>query len=153
MKAEVAAQSTQLKQSEKLRKQLEKQELEVQLLHTKNAELNAFLSEARIENKTLSSKLAVIRAAEKNVESVNSRVPGSAVKANGGIRMMGSAEAVQTAQEATLKQELFTDLTGLIIRGVKKESEENIYDCIQTGRNGSKLLIFEICFIILTAFV
>ena len=37
-----------------------------------------------------------------------------------------------------LKEDLYSDLTGLMIRGVKRSPEEDVYDCIQTGRNGSK---------------
>lgn len=96
------------------------------------------LSEAQAENKTLSTKLAVNRTAAASIESVNSKVPGSAIKGNGGIRMMGTAEAAQIAQAAQLKENLYGDLTGLIILSVTREAEEDIFDCIQTGRNGSK---------------
>lgn len=52
---------------------------------------------------------------------------------------MGNSEAAQVAQ---LKEDLYADLTGLIIRGIKREDEEDIFDCIQTGRNGSKFPMF-----------
>lgn len=51
--------------------------------------------------------------------------------------MVGSAEAAHAAQVAQLKEELYADLTGLILRGVDKGEEADVYDCIQTGRNGS----------------
>ena len=55
---------------------------------------------------------------------------------NSNIRLLANAEsAVQTAQ---MKEDLYADLTGLIVRGVKHEHGEDVYDCIQTGRNGSK---------------
>ncbi len=54
--------------------------------------------------------------------------------------MMGSAEAAQAAQVALLKEDLYSDLTGLILRGVERGEDSDIYDCIQTGRNGSKCL-------------
>ncbi|PMD50355.1 uncharacterized protein K444DRAFT_266718 [Hyaloscypha bicolor E] len=95
------------------------------------------LSEAQSENKTLSAKLAANRTAATSVESTTSKVPSSAVKANGGIRMVGSAEAAQVAQAAQLKEDIYSDLTGLIIRSVKREAEEDVFDCIQTGRNGT----------------
>lgn len=41
-------------------------------------------------------------------------------------------------KEAKMKEDLYADLTGLIIRGVKQRESEDQYDCIQTGRNGSK---------------
>jgi hypothetical protein len=52
--------------------------------------------------------------------------------------MVGSAEAAHAAQVAQLKEDLYSDLTGLILRGVEIGSEADVYDCIQTGRNGSK---------------
>jgi len=97
------------------------------------------LSEAHSENKTLAAKLAASRTTAASAESVNAKIPGSAVKASGGIRMMGTAEAAQAAQAAQLKEDLYSDLTGLLIRSVKREAEDDVYDCIQTGRNGSRL--------------
>jgi hypothetical protein len=115
--------------------------------HAENKKSQAELKKAQTEikkveseNKTLSTKLAVNRSASTSVESVNSKVPGSAVKASSGIRMVGTAEAAQVAQAAQLKEDLYSDLTGLIIRNVKRETEDDVFDCIQTGRNGSKSL-------------
>lgn len=93
------------------------------------------------ENKTITTKLAANRTAASSVESVHSKVPGSAVKSNGGIRMVGTAEAAQLAQAAQLKEDIYGDLTGLIIQGVKREAEEDVFNCLQTSRNGSKLPI------------
>lgn len=56
--------------------------------------------------------------------------------------MVGSAEAAQAAQIALLKEDLYSDLTGLILRGVERGDESDVYDCIQTGRNGSKCISF-----------
>lgn len=52
--------------------------------------------------------------------------------------MVGSAEAAHAAQVALMKEDLYGDLTGLILRGVEKGIESDIYDCIQTGRNGGE---------------
>lgn len=140
-------------------------------LHAQISQLNASLSEAKkenkelladkktlaAENKTLSTKLAANRTAAASVESASApKVPGSAVKA-GGIRMMGTAEAAQTAQAAQLKEDLYGDLTGLIIMSVARKPEEDVFDCIQTGRNGSKFmfytpLIFQLLLITLQLF-
>lgn len=70
-------------------------------------------------------------------------MPGSATKSNGGIRtvMVGSAEAAQAAVEAKLKEDLYADLSGLIIRTVKRGGDVDVYDCLQTGRNGSKFIL------------
>ena len=54
--------------------------------------------------------------------------------------MVGSVEAAQAAQVAQLKEELYADLTGLLLRGVDRMEEVDVYDCIQTGRNGSTSL-------------
>ena len=52
--------------------------------------------------------------------------------------MVGSAEAAHAAQVAQLKEDLYSDLTGLILRGVDRGDDADVYDCIQTGRNGSE---------------
>lgn len=43
-------------------------------------------------------------------------------------------------KEAKMKENLYADLTGLIVCGVKRMEGEDVYDCIQTGRNGSEFL-------------
>ena len=53
--------------------------------------------------------------------------------------MVGSAEAALVAQAAQLKEDLYRDLTGLLIMNVTRDPEDDVFDCIQTGRNGSKL--------------
>ena len=143
LKADLSAQTAQIKDAQKLKKKLDSQIAETIFLQDQLAKMKISLSEAQAENKTLSTanktlstKLAANRTAAASVESTNSKVPGSAVK--GGIRMVGSAEAAQVAQAAQLKEDLYSDLTGLLIRDVKRGAEEDIFDCIQTGRNGSK---------------
>ena len=140
LKADLAVQTAAAKKADGLKKKLESQTAEVITLKEQIAKLTANLSEAQSETKTLSAKLAANRTASASVESAHSKTPGSAMKANGGIRLMGTAEAAQVAQAAQLKEDLYSDLTGLIMRSVKREPEEDIFDCIQTGRNGSKYL-------------
>lgn len=156
----MAAQTALAKESKILKKKLQSQITDMAALHLQISQLQASLTEAKseiktkteenktvlaekravaAENKTLSAKLAANRNAASSVESANAKIPGSAMKANGGIRLMGTAEAAQAAQAAQLKEDLYSDLTGLIIRSVKRESEEDLFDCIQTGRNGSEL--------------
>lgn len=36
---------------------------------------------------------------------------------------------------AHAKEDLYADLTGLIVQGVKQNGDEDIFDCIQAGRN------------------
>lgn len=122
-----------------MKKKLESQAVEIASLKEKIAEITTSLSESQAENKTLAAKLATNRAAAVSVESMNMKTPGgNATHANGGIRMMGTAEAALAAQAAQLKEDLHGDLSGLLIRSVKRESEDDVFDCIQTGRNGSK---------------
>lgn len=109
-------------------------------LASENKNLAKSLQEAQNEAKTLSTKLAAQRTASTNVQSADAvKVPGSAVKNNAQRTVMvGSAEAAKEAQIRQLKEDLYGDLTGLIIRGVKRQEGVDMYDCIQTGRNGSK---------------
>ena len=145
MKADVASHSSLAKESRALKKKVESQATEMGALKEKIAQLTASLSDSQAENKTLAAKLAANRAAAASVESANTKVPGSAVKATGGIRLMGTAEAAQVAQAAQLKEDLYSDLTGLLIRSVKRDPEDDVFDCIQTGRNGSEFASFPSC--------
>ncbi|KAI9647147.1 hypothetical protein NHQ30_003530 [Ciborinia camelliae] len=137
LKANLATQTSLAKETRSLKKTVESQDALVTNLQAQINQLEIALSEAQVENKTLSTKLAANRKITASYESANVKVPGSAIKANGGMRMIGSQEAAQAAQAAQLKEDLYSDLTGLIIRGVKREAEEDIFDCIQTGRNGT----------------
>lgn len=98
--------------------------------------MKASLEEAQAQNKTLSTKLAANRNTASSVESTNAKATG------------GNANVV--TQAAQLKEDMYSDLTGLIIRGVKREAEDDIFDCIQTGRNGSKIPDFLFPYLILT---
>ena len=78
------------------------------------------------------------------MESVNARTPASAIRGKTSAArniLVGSAEAAHAAQVAQLKEDLYSDLTGLILRSVERGSEADVYDCIQTGRNGSKYFL------------
>ncbi len=106
-------------------------------------QLSTSLSEAQNENKALQAKLANSRSASSTVESLNARTPGSAMRGKTPAArtvMVGSAEAAQAAQVAQLKEDLYSDLTGLILRSVERGDESDVYDCLQTGPNGSKSL-------------
>lgn len=109
--------------------------------------LQASLRDADNENKALQAKLAASRSsatAVSGVDTVNGKVSGSAVKPLAQRPLLvGSAEAALEAQKRVLKEELYSDLTGLILRDVKlrEEAGEEVYDCIQTGRNGSEYMM------------
>ena len=104
-------------------------------------QLSTSLSEAQNENRALQAKLANSRSASAAVESLGAKTPGSAMRSKTSAQrtiMVGSAEAAYAAQVAQLKEDLYGDLTGLILLGVERTDESDIYDCIQTGRNGSR---------------
>lgn len=63
------------------------------------------------------------------------KVPGSALKNKAASTAGINADVVKIAQA---KEDLYGDLTGLIVRGLQRDGDEDIFDCIQTGRNGSK---------------
>jgi hypothetical protein len=127
-------------QSRAFQKQLHERNAEVSRLEAKVEKLSSGLVEAQNEVKTLQAKLAASRNAASNVESIHSKGPGGVAKNGSAGRtiLVGSAEAAEAAQVAQLKEDLYTDMTGLIIRDVKKRQSDHLYDCIQTGLNGSK---------------
>lgn len=103
--------------------------------------LQTQLTEAKNEAKGLQAKLTAARTS--SVDAGTSKVPGSAIKQNGGRTILvGAAEGAKEAQKRLLKEELYRDLTGLLVMDVKRretdDGEEDVFDCIQTGRNGCK---------------
>ncbi|KAI1099894.1 chromosome segregation protein Csm1/Pcs1-domain-containing protein [Jackrogersella minutella] len=134
LKAQLSTQTELAKEAQRLKKELEASQSKVDQLQNKVDDTNASLSAAKMEIKTLSTKLSAARS----TESASAKVPGSAVKGNNATnnRLLASAEAA--AQIAQMKEVLYGDLTGLIIRGVKQDENGcDTYDCIQTGRNGT----------------
>ena len=123
-----------------LRKSLAKSEKENARLAAENEEFKDALAAAQKEKETLSTKLA---AARSTAPPETKNVPGSAVKQrSAGVVLPGQLEAAKKAQFQDQKVELYTDLTNLLVMGVKKSEEgDDVYDCIQTGRNGSKFAI------------
>lgn len=143
MREELATQRILAQESRFLQTQLATSDDALAKAQAQVNQLTASLSQVQKENKALQAKLANSRGA--TVESASAaKTPGSAMKGNGQQRtiMVGSAEAAQAAQVALLKEDLYSDLTGLILRGVERGDEADIYDCIQTGRNGSKPSFF-----------
>ncbi|RKF54519.1 putative chromosome segregation protein [Erysiphe neolycopersici] len=141
LKTDLKNQISLVNESKSLEKKLSAAGTEIELLQTKIRQLEGSLADIQAENKTLSAKLSANRTAAVSVESVNTKVPSSAIKANGGIRMMGTVEAALTAQAAQLKEDMYSDLTGLLMRSVTRGTDKDYFDCIQTGRNGSKFYL------------
>ena len=130
LKKELGMQAPTVQDARKLKKQIQSQEVEAVQLRGNNAELSTALSTAQNEIKSLQAKLAAARSSSAGTPARNAKTGASATN------MPASSEAIQTAQ---MKEELYSDLTGLILRSVKRGEDGDTYDCIQTGRNGSKL--------------
>ena len=52
---------------------------------------------------------------------------------------------------AQLKEELHSDLSGLIFRNVEREGGNTVFDCLQTGRNGSNPPPSHCCLLLMEA--
>lgn len=134
-------------ESHKLRVQVSQQETAYREAASQLQDVEAELAEARNQIRQLQTKLSAVRTASTTVESVseNGKIPSSAIKTgHGKTVIMGKAETAEAARVAQLKENLYADLTGLIVRGVRQVQGEEVYDCIQTGRNGSKFKFLEI---------
>jgi regulator of replication initiation timing len=129
-----------------MKKELAAMSKENARLTSENKKLTDSLTTSQNESKTLSNKLAAARSSQAP-ETKN--VPGSAVKPrSNGIVLPGTAEAAKEALLAKQKVDLYSDLTNLVILGMKRnEDEEDVYDCLQTGRNGSTLTCNPISFV------
>jgi hypothetical protein len=144
LKAELAAQREASKDSQRLQKQLEAAESKAATLQTKVNELTASLADSKSEIKSLNLKLTAARSAEATAAAAAAvtKVPGSAMKGSAATAArLAAASTSEAVQQVTLaaqkKEDLYGDLTGLIVRSVKREGGEDVFDCIQTGRNGS----------------
>jgi hypothetical protein len=94
------------------------------------------------ENKALEAKLLAARQQiATQLAETKTLVEAAAARNPGGGRHAApilASTAAEAQREAKMKEDLYSDLTGLIIRNVKRLEGEDVYDCIQTGRNGSK---------------
>ncbi|KAJ5731170.1 uncharacterized protein N7483_005678 [Penicillium malachiteum] len=138
LRSELAAQKSLGQQSRGLQKQLKEKDAEIARLQEEAAELRAQYAASQTENKALQTKLAAARNTAASLENTV-KVPGSAMKGGPANRAVAAAnaEAAQAAQIAQIREDLYSDLTGLIIRDVKSRETDHLYDCIQTGVNGT----------------
>ncbi|KAJ0422608.1 chromosome segregation protein Csm1/Pcs1-domain-containing protein [Aspergillus carlsbadensis] len=139
LKAELEAQKALGQKSRLLQKQLRERDAELARLTAAAEQSTSQLTAAQNEAKALQAKLAAARNTAASLEQSALKAPGSAIKNHGVNRANAAvaAEAAQAAQLAQLKEDLYSDLTGLIIRDVKQRNEDTLYDCIQTGVNGT----------------
>lgn len=144
LKNDLAAQRQLAKEGQKSQQQFEASQAKVDKLQAQITEITTTLSESKTEIKSLTTKLNAARAAEATAtataQAASVRVPGSAMKpsAGRGVDQAQVQAQLQATQTAKMKENLYSDLTGLVVTGIKRDGPEDVYDCIQTGRNGSK---------------
>ncbi|KAJ5929588.1 Monopolin complex subunit Csm1/Pcs1 [Penicillium verhagenii] len=138
LKSELEAQRALGQRSRGLEKQLKDRDAEISRLHAQADESRSQLSASQTEVKALQTKLAAARNTAASLEKTV-KAPGSAIKGGLANRAVAAANAgaAQAAQVAQLKEDLYSDLTGLIVRGVADRESDHLYDCIQTGVNGT----------------
>ncbi|KAI9876237.1 MAG: hypothetical protein M1823_007316, partial [Watsoniomyces obsoletus] len=134
LKKELAMQAPSVQDARKLKKQIQAQDAEAVQLRKNVADLSSALTAAQNEIKSLQAKLAAARSSSVAAES--SRTPARDARAAASSKT-NSANTSEVVQHAQMKEELYSDLTGLIVRGVKRGEDGDTYDCIQTGRNGT----------------
>jgi chromosome segregation ATPase len=137
LKKELAHQASLAEESRALQKQLKERTAEASKLQSTVKEMTSSLSNARNEIKSLQSKLAASRSTSLVVEGAQAKGAGAGKGSSRG-GAASAADAALAVQIAQLKEDLYSDLTGLIIRDVKHQEDKQVYDCIQTGVNGSK---------------
>ena len=135
--AEARKASTSSAETTALQKQVATLTTSNELLTNEAANLKASLQVAQNESKSLEAKLvASHQQLSQSATADSSKAPGAATTRQDLSKSVGP-NAPDAQKEAKMKENLYSDLTGLIIRGVKRKEGEDEYDCIQTGRNGS----------------
>lgn len=147
LRRELATQKTLVSDTNSIQTLINARDAELAKTKSQAEQLSTSLAEAQNEIKALQAKLANSRSNPPAVAEMNgSKTPASALRArqqqnnNNNRSMIGSAEAAHAAQIAQMKEDLYSDLTGLIMRGVEIGTDSDVYDCLQTGRNGSKFI-------------
>lgn len=120
------------------------------LKETKVQELSKNLQDQQNENKVMSTKLVQAQAQTRaQVQRNNAQVSGSAVKPGyrGPLGNPKTNTGVDDTWLARVKEDLYADLSGLIIINAKKEKNQNVFKCVQTGTNGCTLLSHDLILI------
>ena len=111
-----------------------KKQSQVSQLQAKVGEMKQTIISIEKENKVLQAKLAAAQ------QHHHPKAPGSVAKANamsrgGGVLPVNGDEGAWVAKK---KEELYADLTNLIIMVTKKEQDTVCFECLQTGPNGGE---------------
>ncbi|KAK9367263.1 chromosome segregation protein Csm1/Pcs1-domain-containing protein [Lipomyces kononenkoae] len=106
------------------------------------ATLRAELSERSNQIKMMSSRVEEATNADRELDELEKAVQklqqeNAVLQSKLLARGAPVAGAGGSAAIAQLKEDLFSDLSGLIIRDVRVEQDKTLYDCLQTGRNGA----------------
>ena len=125
-----------------LKRELAAKDVEISTLNNKVRELEKDVYAAENEIESLTVKLSVARQA-----AAGPQVPGSAVKQKTHSRDLphinghsNTTLAGPIPWEIVAKEDLYGDLTALTVLGVKvfpDQPHQRVYDCIQTGKNGT----------------
>lgn len=101
-------------------------------------DLKEKLKVSQNEVKSMEAKLIAARQQLSN-SALEAKAQASAATKLNSSSTAGLGDA---QKDAKMKENLYADLTGLIVCGVKRLEGEDVYDCIQTGRNGSTYNLF-----------
>jgi len=135
LRKELAAQQSLASEAKGLRTQLASAQAENEHLGSEIKRMGSeikSLKNVQTEVKTLQAKLAATRAQSES--AVASKAPSSSANSK-------AANKIEDNQSWKMKEDLYCDLTGLMIHSVKRVEGEDVFDCIQTGKNGSKLIL------------
>lgn len=142
LRKELATQKEQSGDSKALRAQLASLQAENELLQTETKALQGVQNEV----KTLQAKLVATRAqSESAVAAAKASVTSKGSTNSSASSSQGGR--IDEARAWKMKEDLYTDLTGLMIHSVKRVDGEEVFDCIQTGRNGSMFYKFRMYYI------
>lgn len=114
-----------------LQKQVDSLTTSNEKLATERDDLTGKLQVSQNEVKSLEAKLSNAR---QQISSGVEEAKAAAAKKPNGVIAISTTDA---QKEAKMKEDLYSDLTGLIIMGVKRNEGEDVYKCVQTGRNGT----------------
>jgi hypothetical protein len=146
LKKELTAQRTLAAESKSLHSQIATLQAENQRIAAEQKSLTSTLQASQNEVKALSTKLSAARTGAQ--ADASAKVPGSAIKdrnqRGNTAAATASAKHDDEKQIMKLKEDLYSDLTNLLVHNVKRLEDQDIYDCSQTGRNGSKYRFFRI---------
>lgn len=111
-------------------------------LAAENKELKAKAQAAQSDSKAAQNE---VKSMEAKLVAARAEITAQEAKAKGAAAARNvPTNTSESQKEAKMKENLYSDLTGLIIRNVKRKDGEDEFDCLQTGRNGSKYTIIQI---------